>query len=554
MTHERTAGFAVSATPPPDNELVIGLVGAVGIDLPRISTSISVVLTGFDYRVHEIHLSSALTRLSWDQELVPDPLDEHISSYMTAGDKLCSPDCWDRKDAFALLAIHGIALQRQLTAGDIDVPLDREAYTVRSLKRPEEVALLRQVYGSRFILIAAYSPATCRRAFLENRIKESRTKPHSPAPISTAEALMARDEKEHLIWGQNVLGTFHLADIFIDASDLDAKLATAEREGSGTSELKHRAELKRCFEILFGHPNRTPSRDEFGIFQAAAAMRRSAELGRQVGAAICTSDGDVVAVGANEVPKAGGGLYWEGDKGDRREFRLGRDTSDQRKREIAEQVVRRLATADLLIDGADDEAVLQEIARTDIDNLIEYIRAVHAEMAAITDSARRGIAVEGCTIYVTTFPCHHCARHIVAAGIQRAVYVAPYAKSMAEDLHSDSIVVASEPNEEDDRVRFEPFVGLGPRRYLELFEAPERKDQKTGKVHEFEPTKAQPRLSDLDPIDLRRDYLHYIRRERLAQELLRSITDERDPKLVDEPPPAVPLEDSAPSADKGLGK
>lgn len=491
MAHESTADYAVSATPPPDNELVIGLVGAVGIDLARVSTSISVVLTEFDFRVHEIHLSSALTRLSWDQSLIANPLDEHIWSYMTAGDKLCSPDCWDRKDAFALLAIHGIALQRKQISGDIDVPLDREAYTVRSLKRPEEVALLRQVYGSRFILIAAYSPATCRCAYLANRIKESRTKPHAATPVRTAEELMARDEKEHLIWGQNVLGTFHLADIFIDASDLGTKVASSETDGSNVSELEHRAELKRCFEILFGHPNRTPSRDEFGIFQAAAAMRRSAELGRQVGAAICTSDGDVVAVGANEVPKAGGGLYWEGDKGDRREFRLGRDTSDERKREIAEQVVRRLATADLLIDGADDEAVLREIGRTDLGNLIEYIRAVHAEMAAITDSARRGIAVEGCTIYVTTFPCHHCARHIVAAGIRRVVYVPPYAKSMAEELHSDSIVVASEPNEYDHRVRFEPFVGLGPRRYLELFEAPERKEKATGKAHAFQPSKAQ---------------------------------------------------------------
>ena len=55
------------------------------------------------------------------------------------------------------------------------------------------------------------------------------------------------------------------------------------------------------------------------MFQAAAAMRRSAELGRQVGAAICTKAGDVVTVGTNEVPKAGGGLYWEGDEPDARE-------------------------------------------------------------------------------------------------------------------------------------------------------------------------------------------------------------------------------------------
>jgi cytidine deaminase len=62
-------------------------------------------------------------------------------------------------------------------------------------------------------------------------------------------------------------------------------------------------------EILFGHPNRTPTRDEVGMFQAVAAGRRSDELGRQVCAAICASNGSVIVVGTNEVPRAGSGLY-----------------------------------------------------------------------------------------------------------------------------------------------------------------------------------------------------------------------------------------------------
>ena len=529
---------SVSQAPPPDNELVIGLVGAVGIDLQRVGKSIAVVLSEFNYQVHEIQLSSAMRRLSWEQPLVEEPFDERVSTYMSAGDKLCSAECWDRNDAFALLGIHGVALQRQELSGDMDVPLDRQAYLLRSLKRPEEVALLRNVYGSRFVLIAAFSPATCRHAYLANRIKESRTRPYPAQPQHTAAELMRRDEKEHVAWGQNVVDTFHRADIFFDASSLDARAALKQPDDE--DDFMHRDELRRSFEILFGHPNRTPTRDEFGMFQAAAAMRRSAELGRQVGAAICTADGDVVAVGANEVPKAGGGLYWEGDKGDTREFQLGRDTSDVRKQEIARQVVERLVKANMLIDGVDDEDVLREVEGTDIDNLIEYIRAVHAEMAAITDAARRGISVEGCTIFVTTFPCHHCARHIVASGIVRVVYVAPYAKSMAEELHADSIVVAAEPDEKDPRVRFEPFVGIGPRRYLTLFEARERKDRTTGKAHCFAPASAQPRLDDRDPPDLRRDYLHYIGRERLAQELLRDITDHRAPALLADAPPEAP--------------
>ena len=52
-------------------------------------------------------------------------------------------------------------------------------------------------------------------------------------------------------------------------------------------------------------------------------------------------------------------------------------------------------------------------------DVIEYGRTVHAEMAAITDAARRGASVRNTTMYSTTFSCHDCAKHIVAAGIER---------------------------------------------------------------------------------------------------------------------------------------
>lgn len=524
---------------PPANELVIGLVGAVGIDLDSVFRFISVVLNDFAYHVHLIHLSEQMQTLTWDEALPAKPFDEHVWAYMSAGDKLRSPDCWDRNDAFALLGIHRVAVTRGETSSNIDVPADRQAYVLRSLKRPEEVALLRQVYGSRFVLIACYSPTSKRQAFLAQQIRESRVKPYDATPAHDASSLMDRDEREALGYGQNVLGTFHLADFFVDASDFDITKADEE----GTARPRFELEIRRIMDILFGCPRRTPSRDEFGMTQAAAAMRRSAELGRQVGAAICTVDGDVVAVGVNDVPKAGGGLYWEGDPGDRREFRLGRDTSDEHKLGIAREIVERLAKAELLIEGVNEAAILEEISKTNLDNLIEFVRAVHAEMAALTDAARRGIPVEGCTMFVTTFPCHHCARHIVSAGITRVVYVAPYAKSMAEELHSDSIVVTSNvmleaerSGDEDGRVRFEPFVGVGPERYLEMFFAPPRKYE-TGELIEWSPSSAEPRLSDLEPVELRGERLPYLLRERHAQDLLADVIELRQPKLSLDPPP-----------------
>ena len=57
---------------------------------------------------------------------------------------------------------------------------------------------------------------------------------------------------------------------------------------------------------------------------------------------------------------------------------------------------------------------------------------VHAEQNALTDAARRGVSVQNATAYVTHFPCIHCAKLLLAAGI-RAVY-------FHEDYHNDALV------------------------------------------------------------------------------------------------------------------
>ena len=43
---------------------------------------------------------------------------------------------------------------------------------------------------------------------------------------------------------------------------------------------------------------------------------------------------------------------------------------------------------------------------------------VHAEQNALTDAARRGVSVQNATAYVTHFPCIHCAKLLLAAGIR----------------------------------------------------------------------------------------------------------------------------------------
>lgn len=98
------------------------------------------------------------------------------------------------------------------------------------------------------------------------------------------------------------------------------------------------------------------------------------------------------------------------------------------------------------------------------------------------------------TLYSTTFPCHLCARHIVAAGIRRVVYIEPYPKSVAEELYGDSLTVDAE-EQSATKVAFEPFVGVSPSLYGQVFRLlPGTRKDARGHVRAWRPGAAEPRL------------------------------------------------------------
>ncbi|MDE5464399.1 hypothetical protein GWG67_27595 [Bradyrhizobium sp. CSS354] len=129
-------------------------------------------------------------------------------------------------------------------------------------------------------------------------------------------------------------------------------------------------------------------------------------------------------------------------------------------------------------------------------DLIEFGRDIHAEMSVITDAARNGVPIAGATLYSTTFPCHLCAKHIVAAGIKRVVSIEPYPKSYAEELHSDSIEVDGDGK--SSRVSFQRFLGISPFRYRELFEKGKRK-YSTGEAQRWNRGVRKPMLDVIFP-------------------------------------------------------
>ena len=50
---------------------------------------------------------------------------------------------------------------------------------------------------------------------------------------------------------------------------------------------------------------------------------------------------------------------------------------------------------------------------------LKYDWINHAEPTLIINAARKGIATDGCDIYMNWYPCHVCAGFIVQAGIRR---------------------------------------------------------------------------------------------------------------------------------------
>ncbi|HXW55536.1 MAG TPA: deaminase [Candidatus Cybelea sp.] len=463
-----------------DPELFFALVAPVGADADRVCDGLEEVLKHFNYKLEVIRVIEQLKRVKGYLDSDPEFFDDRIKNRMDEGDRFRSET--SRDDALALLSVLSILGFRE-RHGSTD-PVPRQAYLFRSLKRPEEVNALRRIYGSNLIVIGAHSGRGKRVDNLAERIANSHFSAQRDKFRDKAETLIIRDEsdesKEH---GQRLRQAFSLADFFLDSSTFQ------EIEGG----------LRRFLDLLFGKPVITPTRDELGMAHAYIAAMRSSEMGRQVGAAITDRRGNLIAVGTNEVPKAHGGYYSDGDALDGRDWSRGFDSSDYYKKSNLGELLQALSDEKLLRQDLNDIPTPEQIKlvspvlkQTRYMQLIEFIRAMHAEVGALVDAARRGVPVTDSTIYVTTFPCHECARNLVGAGVARVVYIEPYAKSLALELHDDAVQL--DASTDINKIPFTPFLGVSPRNYPMIFGMPQRKDRE-GNVIEWQATTASPRVS-----------------------------------------------------------
>jgi deoxycytidylate deaminase len=227
------------------------------------------------------------------------------------------------------------------------------------------------------------------------------------------------------------------------------------------------------------------------------------DLSRQVGAAIFGPDCDVIALGCNEVPRAGGGTYWPGGE-DHRDYAIGYDSNQKVRDDMTRDALVRLQRShwlnERLSNLSPDELVAQAFDSTPegdpplrdamIRDVIEYGRMVHAEMNALADAARFRRSTIGATLYCTTMPCHMCAKLILAAGIKRVVYIQPYTKSLVSELFSDSIAI-DDPSP-GSKVQFDSLKGVTPNGFRIAFRKTQKRKEPDGKAITWETVEAKP--------------------------------------------------------------
>lgn len=108
-------------------------------------------------------------------------------------------------------------------------------------------------------------------------------------------------------------------------------------------------------------------------------------------------------------------------------------------------------------------------------------------MSALLAALRARVEVAGTTMFVTAFPCHHCARHLLALGLS-VTYLAPYPKSRAESMYGAAVGES-----------FHPFTGIAPRRYAALFSVTRDRKDATGARLPWGPAERRMATPKVDP-------------------------------------------------------
>ncbi len=483
---------ATATQQPARPELFFGLVAPIGCDIGTVERELEDALTKVGYRCHFVNLTAEmydLYLLSCRKKGIKPEKDkpQNTEQKISFGNYVRS--IYKQRGILGVGALRVIrrirqyenypneitVLQKHIISRNAGTPLDGHAFIIRQFKRREETQILADLYGRQFIQVSVTDTRDNREKRLNNKLKQEFLGLSDEKISQMASRLISIDEDESLHisesmapeeievkreYGQRIGDIFQFGDVFID----------------GASRALIKDTTIRFIDALFGRNDISPSVEEFGAYMAKAVSLRSVDLSRQVGAVLMNDDGDAIAMGCNEVPRPRGGIYSDNDPEKHRDIDDGVETNKLETNRIIRNFLDVLSSKGLLSKKPEEVMTDAESRKAILDSMVgditEYGRMVHAEMNALTDAARNGRSVRGTTCFVTTFPCHNCAKHLISAGVSAIVFIEPYPKSKTLDLYSYAL---THNQNEHDKVLIKHFTGISPRRFRDIFEKGKRR-------------------------------------------------------------------------------
>lgn len=435
----------------PPVEIIIGIVARLGTKIDLLTKHIKTKAKELNYKVEEIRISSLMSDANYiGKKLINDKSikqyitniksnDKDIRSKMDLGNTIRKKT--NNNAYMSLLAVKKIIESRNKNN-------QKTIYIIRQLKRKEEIELLNEIYGHSFIQLSAYSS--------DKSVKDELSKHYNEDEI---EEIINRDHCENKSYGQDIENCFSKAHYFI-SEDVSKPLLD---------------QVERFLKILSCHPFIQPTYDEYFMAHANLASLRSMDLTRQVGAAIVDKNNRLISIGYNEVQGLRGPLSQENDDNKYFEYNKEYEFNSFKRDQITKDIINKIKEKKIV----SCHCLAQELYPVIHKGIepIEYMRATHAEMAAIIDAAKRGYKICNATMYVNTHPCHLCMKHIIAAGINNVIYITPYPKNKVFEMFNDFITY-DEPSK--NKLTISPFVGVSPLRYFYVFDIRFKSRKKTG--------------------------------------------------------------------------
>lgn len=391
---------------------------------------------------------------------------------------------------------------------------------IHNIRSVDEVKFLQEKYDYNFILLSCEA----RRDIREKLFTDNNNI-----------FLKINNDKEYIKDTQKCveISDYHIiSDKFVESLiendfkiDEDKFLKTKKYQ----DQIKH---ILRFCDILEDPRFVYPKKAELAMVQAYNASLSSKCLSRQVGAVITDKNDYIIAEGWNDVPKTDIETTKDHlnilccnerfhDKNTEKfleflpkEFKNNKDSMNlisfkgcystakinQLNKKIKAKIIDIIETNIAKIIKNESKEIVRTIAQEiltglndfdEIKGLTEFSRAVHAEQNALIQLARTNSpSSSGCKIYVTTFPCHHCLKLIIAAGIREIIFVEPYPKSLWMEMYPETIVLEREMEKniyEDKKLKnkvvIKPFQGVKAQSFFRLFKTNQpRKNKETGKI------------------------------------------------------------------------